>query len=289
MNSEEVKRVVTQILAESLADFSPKELPLEFPVEVSARHVHLTREAVEQLFGQGAELTPKRNLSQPGQYLAEERVSLITNSGRIDNVAVLGPTRSANQVELSATDCRTLRIDAPIRLSGDLYEAGNIYILGPKGMIYAKESVIIAQAHIHITPDEANALGIEDKQVVAVTIPGKRRVTFENVVCRVNSQAALAMHIDYDEANACFLQPRSFARMSVMENKIFSKEEKTSKKRLTATFSDKLITDAVAKNIISSGTMQLKVNGRVIITPSARDTLTHAGVKIEICNGGKAS
>lgn len=284
MNAEEVERIVTEILERSLKDSQRKELSLDFPVEVSARHVHLTQEAVEQLFGCGARLTPKRNLSQPGQYLAEERVSLVTDSGRIEKVAVLGPPRPATQVELSATDCRNLHIHAPVRLSGDLEGAGSVYIMGPKGMIFAPQSVIIAQAHIHITPQEAKAAGIEDKQVVAVTIQGKRKLTFENIICRVSSQASLAMHIDSDEANACLLQPGSFARMQVLGRNSIKKDKRT-QERPYIIFSDKLITDAVAREIVGRGAGCLKVDGHVIITPSAKDTLKQAGMEIEICGG----
>ena len=150
MNKEQVQEIVLQILSESRQ--CPAELPLDFPVEASARHVHLTEEAVPRLFGEGAKLTPKRELSQPGQFLSEERVTVITPKGRIEKVAVLGPPRDAIQTELSAADCRVLGIEAPLRMSGDLEGAADVYLLGPVGMVEAKGSAIVAQSHIHMLP-----------------------------------------------------------------------------------------------------------------------------------------
>ena len=215
MNRQQVQEIILRVLAECQEPEGGGELPLDVPVEVSAKHVHLTEEAVEKLFGAGAKLTPKRPLSQPGQFLSEERVAIVTPGGRIENVAVLGPERPAVQTELSATDCRALGIQAPLRMSGDLRGAADVYLVGPKGMVEAKNSAIVAQAHIHITPSEADEIGITDGQRVSVTIPGERPLTLEHVICRVSSQASLAMHIDYDEANACMLPKNASVRMRI--------------------------------------------------------------------------
>lgn len=283
-----------------------EELPLDFPVEVSAKHVHLTTEAVEQLFGKGATLTPKRPLSQPGQFLSEERVTLVTPKGQIENVAVLGPVRPAIQTELSVTDCRTLGINAPLRLSGDLSGAADVYIVGPKGMIHAKGSAIVAQAHIHITPAEAEPIGIKDGQLVSVTIGENRKLTLENVICRVSSSAALAMHIDFDEANACMLPKNATARMKVAKaacgkaagsgncgsgnagmaasgagcSSGSQAEAKTcSQQKLT--FEGKLMTERDAANLVASGSKsgckKVVLAKGTLVTPSAKDTLFHAG------------
>lgn len=214
MDRQQIQEIIFRVLSEC-RDPAACLLPLDIPVEVSARHVHLTGEAVERLFGRGAKLTPKRPLSQPGQFLSEERVTIVTPKGRIENVAVLGPERLAVQTELSATDCRTLGIRAPLRMSGELGGAADVYLVGPAGMIEAKNSAIVARAHIHITPPQAEKIGITDGQQVAVTLPGQRPMTLEHVVCRVSSQAALAMHIDYDEANACLLPANAVIRMRV--------------------------------------------------------------------------
>lgn len=173
-----------------------------FPVEVSARHVHLTREAVDLLFGAGHQLGKKKMLSQPGEFLSEERVKLVTPKGQIDNVAVLGPERKAVQVELSATDAKSLGLKAPVNLSGDLTGAADVVIIGPNGILKADGSVIIARAHLHLTPADAQHYGLSDGQIVSVRVDSPRPITFDGIVCRVRSDMALAMHIDFDEANA---------------------------------------------------------------------------------------
>lgn len=174
-------------------------------VEMSARHVHLTAEAVEILFGKGATLTEKRELSQPGQYLCEERVELVGPKKSIGNVSVLGPTRPENQVEISLTDARTLGVAAPIRMSGDVKGSGAVTIKGPCGEIVLEEGVIAAMRHIHMVPETAEKLGVKDGQVVSVKVKGEREVTFGETVIRISPKFADAMHIDTDEANAVAL------------------------------------------------------------------------------------
>ena len=178
-----------------------------FPVEVSARHVHLTREAVDILFGAGHQLGKKKMLSQPGEFLSEERVKLVTPKGQIDNVAVLGPERKAVQVELSATDAKSLGLKAPVNLSGDLTGAADVVIIGPNGILKADGSVIIAKAHLHLTPADAQHYGLQDGQIISVCIDSPRPITLNGVVARVRSDMALAMHIDFDEANAGMVGP----------------------------------------------------------------------------------
>ncbi|MCR5485416.1 MAG: phosphate propanoyltransferase [Clostridiales bacterium] len=174
-------------------------------IEASARHVHLTKEAVEKLFGAGEKLNPVRPLSQPGQFLSDKRVKLVTNKGVIDNVAVLGPERSKIQVELSLTDSRQLGLKPPIKMSGDLDGAGDVYIFSEKSMIEAKSSVIVAKAHIHMRPEDAECYGVSDNQHVKVRVDSERPVIFDDVVIRVDKNFAPAMHVDFDEANACCL------------------------------------------------------------------------------------
>ena len=173
-------------------------------VETSARHVHLTEKDVEALFGAGAKLTFKKDLSQPGQFACEERVTLVGPKKSIANVIILGPVRSATQVEVSLTDARTLGVDAPVRESGDVKASGGCKIVGPAGEIDITEGVIAAKRHIHMTPEDAAAFGVSDKEIVSVKIDsGKGRATiFGDVVCRVSPKFALAMHIDTDESNA---------------------------------------------------------------------------------------
>lgn len=172
-------------------------------VETSARHVHLTEEHIEALFGKGATLTHKKDLSQPGQFACEERVTLVGPKKSIPNVIILGPARSATQVEVSFTDARTLGVEAPVRESGDIAGSAGCKIVGPAGEIEITEGVIVAKRHIHLTPADAEAFGVADKQVVSVKIDSADRSTiFSDVVCRVSPKFAAAMHIDTDEANA---------------------------------------------------------------------------------------
>lgn len=171
-------------------------------VEVSARHVHLTDQDVEVLFGKGAVLHEKRPLSQKGQYLSEERVTLIGPKGKKERVAVLGPVRSATQVELSVSDCVSLGVKAPLRESGDVEGSGPITIEGPAGSISITQGTIVAHNHIHVPTDVARMLDLKDKEHVSVKILSERPVTFEDVIIRVSDAFTSRMHIDFDEANA---------------------------------------------------------------------------------------
>ena len=172
-------------------------------VETSARHIHLTEEAVETLYGKGATLTVKKDLSQPGQYAAgNEKITLVGPKGTL-SCSVLGPTRPANQVELSYSDARALGIaGVPVRESGDVAGTPGLKMVGPAGEVEISEGVIIAKRHIHMTPADAEAFGVEDKQIVKVKIDSGRTLIFDDVVCRVSPKFALAMHIDTDECNA---------------------------------------------------------------------------------------
>lgn len=172
-------------------------------VETSARHVHLTNEHIAILFGEGATLTHKKDLSQPGQFACEERVTVVGPKKSIANVIILGPARPASQVEVSLTDARTLGIAAPVRESGDVAGSGACKLVGPCGEIELTEGVIAAKRHIHLTPENAAELGVADKQIVSVKIDSDgRSLVFGDVVCRVSPKFAPAMHIDTDEANA---------------------------------------------------------------------------------------
>lgn len=172
-------------------------------VETSARHVHVTEEALKVLFGENAQLTVKKMLSQPGQFASEQKVELVGPKKSIPNVSILGPCRSANQVEVSATDARTLGVDIMVRESGDIAGTPGIKLVGPCGELELKEGVIVAKRHIHATPEDAEMLGIKDKQIVSVAIKNDyRSLVFGDVVVRVSPKFKLAMHIDTDESNA---------------------------------------------------------------------------------------
>ena len=170
-------------------------------LEASGRHVHVTKEQALVLFGHP--LTPKRPLSQPGQYLANERVTVIGPRGKFHNVAVLGPERREAQVEISLTDARTLGLAVPVRLSGDVANSPGAVLAGEKGRVQLTQGVIAAQRHIHLTPEDAARFGVKDKQRVKLQVYTARPVVFEDVAVRVSPEFASFVHLDYDEANAC--------------------------------------------------------------------------------------
>ncbi len=180
-------------------------------LEASGRHVHVTHQQARQLFGHG--LTPERPLSQPGQYLAKERVTITGPKGEFKNVAVLGPERSAGQVEISLTDGRTLGIKPPIRASGDVEHAPGCTLTGPMGTVRLSQGVIAAQRHIHMTPESAARFGVRDKQLVKLQTYTDRPVIFEDVLIRVSPDFETFVHLDYDEANACGWKPGDLARI----------------------------------------------------------------------------
>jgi propanediol utilization protein len=261
-----------------------------FPVEVSARHVHLTKEAAAALRGPGSELHKKKRLSQPGEFLAEERVKLVTPKGQIANVAILGPERKAVQVELSATDAAALGIQAPVNLSGDLSGAADVLIVGPAGIWEAKSSAIIARAHLHLTPKDAEHYGVRDGQVVSVRVDSERPITFEGIVCRVRSDMALAMHIDFDEANAGLIKAGATGVIASAGCCSGSQGQAGSGKAAFAPaaaqpflVTKKLITEADAlelkKGLGAGG--ELAVPKGTILTPSAKDVLNGAGISVK--------
>ena len=177
---------------------------MSFLVETSARHIHVTQEAVEVLFGAGYQLTKKKDLSQPGQYACKERVTVVGPKKELANVSILGPVRPANQVELSATDARSIGINAPVRESGDTAGSGACKLVGPCGEVEMSEGVIVAKRHLHITPEDAAAMGVKDKEIIKVACGGEgRKLVFDDVVVRVSEKFSTAMHIDTDESNAC--------------------------------------------------------------------------------------
>ncbi len=178
---------------------------MKFIVETSARHVHVTAETLEILFGKGATLTPKKDLSQPGQFACEERIAVVGPKNTLNGVSILGPVRPADQVELSATDARSIGIAAPIRESGDVAGTPGCKLVGPCGEVEISEGVIVAKRHIHMTPADAAALGVTDKQIVWVKLQTPDRSTIlGDTVVRVSDKFSLAMHIDTDESNTVF-------------------------------------------------------------------------------------
>lgn len=179
---------------------------MKIMVETSARHIHITQETLETLFGKGAQLTNKKDLSQPGQFACAEKVTVVGPKGEV-TMSVLGPVRPANQVEVAFTDARKLGIVPPVRESGDVKGAPGCKLVGPMGEVEATDCVIVAKRHIHLTPEAAAEFGVEDKQIVSVKVgdKGNRETVFGDVVVRVSDKFFPAMHIDTDESNAAGL------------------------------------------------------------------------------------
>ena len=180
-------------------------------LEASGRHVHVTKEQAKILFGHG--LTEKRPLSQPGQYLANERVQVVGPKGQFENVAVLGPERKEAQVEISLTDGRVLGLTPPVRPSGNVQGTPGATLIGPRGQVVLDKGVMAAQRHIHITPQDAARFGVQDRQVVRLQTYTDRPVIFEKTVVRVSPDFATYVHLDYDEANACGFRTGDLGRI----------------------------------------------------------------------------
>lgn len=207
MNQQALEQIVDEVIAEM---FQTKQaVPLlqnEIPIGISARHIHLKQEHVEHLFGKGAQLTVQKMLSQPDQFAANETLIVVGPKGSIANVRVLGPARTLTQVEISNTDAISLGVQPPIRESGNIADSASCTLVGPKGSLFLQEGVIIAQAHIHMSPVDAKNFHVYDGQYVAVKIQGIRPVTFDHVKVRVADRYRLEMHIDTDEGNAGFIK-----------------------------------------------------------------------------------
>ena len=197
---ERITRLVMEVLGDEVSAV-PKD-GFMVPIGVSARHVHLTQEHVEVLFGAGYQLTKKKGL-MGGQFASNEQVTIVgTKLRAIENVRILGPVRKESQVEISMTDARTLGVAPVVRNSGDIAGSAPIALVGPKGALYLKEGCIVAKRHIHMAPGDAAAAGVADKDVVSVVSLGGRGTTFDEVLVRVDPSFTLEMHIDTDEANA---------------------------------------------------------------------------------------
>ena len=200
MNQQELEMLAGAVMAR-----------LFVPLEASGRHVHITKQQSMALFGHS--LTPKRPLSQPGQYLANERVTVVGPKGEFRNVAVLGPERNEAQVELSLTDARMLGLTIPVRMSGDVAGSPGALLVGPAGRVKLEQGVMAARRHIHLNPEEAKRFRVRDKQVVNLRVFTSRPAVLQDVVVRVSPDYAAAVHLDYDEANGCGFQTGDLGRI----------------------------------------------------------------------------
>ena len=199
MDKNELEKIVRNTVIELLDGNNKKE----FMVEASGRHVHLSEEHMKELFGADYKLTPAKDLSQPGQFACKERVRVIGSKGEFPGVVILGPCRNATQVELSMTDCTAIGVKPVLRESGKIENTPGILIGVGDKYIKIDKGVIVAQRHVHMTPDDAENFGVKDGEIVKVKIDSKRPLIFDDVLIRVKDTFRLSMHIDYDEANAC--------------------------------------------------------------------------------------
>ena len=190
-------------LIDKVIDRIQNELDSSFEVEASGRHVHLSRKELDALFGTGYELTKVKDLSQPGQYASKERLTVVGPKGAYHNVVILGPVRKESQVEVSLTDCLQLGVKAPIRESGDIEGTPGIVLVNGDKSVSLDKGLIVAKRHVHMTPEDAEKLGVKNHDIVKVKVEGARPLIFDDVVIRVSPKFATYMHIDYDEANAC--------------------------------------------------------------------------------------
>ena len=190
-------------LIDKVIDRIQNELDSSFEVEASGRHVHLSRKELDALFGTGYELTKAKDLSQPGQYASKERLTVVGPKGAFHNVVILGPVRKESQVEVSLTDCLQLGVKAPIRESGDIEGTPGIVLVNGDKAVSLDKGLIVAKRHVHMTPEDAEKIGVKNHDIVKVKVEGARPLIFDDVVIRVSPKFATYMHIDYDEANAC--------------------------------------------------------------------------------------
>ncbi len=200
---------IVESYVDKIVDELKKKLFIE--VEASGRHVHLSKKDLNTLFGEGYQLTKAKDLSQPGQFACNERVTISGPKGAIKNVIILGPERKDTQVEVSLTDALALGIKPPIRLSGDVEDSPGVVIINGDRKVEINQGIIVAKRHIHMLPEDAQRLGVEDKEVVKIKVFGLRPLIFDDVVVRVNKNFRTFVHIDYDEANACGYKKGTFA------------------------------------------------------------------------------
>ena len=217
MNQHAIQLIVEEVVNLLTKNNSSQE---NIPMAVSARHCHLSEPDLEALFGKSFELSIKAELSQPGQFAANETITIVGPRGSIEKVRILGPARNLTQVEVSKTDSIKLGLKPPLRQSGDIVDSSPVTLVGPKGSIYKKEGLIIAQAHIHMSPNDAASFGVENGDYVSIKTKNQRSISIEKVLIRVSSRYKLEMHIDTDEANAGLITTGDFGKLSKHEESL---------------------------------------------------------------------
>lgn len=284
MDSQLVQTIVEEVL-QQMNNKVPGLGSNDIPIGVSARHVHLSEHDLAVLFGENYQLTKLRDLSQPNQFAAKETVMIAGPKGAIERVRILGPVRGKTQVEVSRTDAFTLGLQPPVRQSGDIEGSAPITIIGPKGSVHKHQGLIIAQAHIHMEPQDAERFGVSDGQYVKVRVETERPITFERVLVRVSSKYRLEMHIDTDEGNAGFIQTGQTGTLiadgseATVQAPVIPIKRTVKEKTESPIFDKKLLTQVDIQN---SSSDHIRVKKSTIITPLATDTARDLGKKIEI-------
>lgn len=261
-----------------------KELTGEryIPISVSARHVHLSQDHIEKLFGI-KQLTIRNQLTQPGQFASEEKLKLTGIKGEIDNVRVLGPERTQTQIEISLTDAIKLGINAPIRMSGDLKGTPGIKLTGPRGSVDIQAGVIVAKRHLHISPGQAEAFGVKDGSLIDVEVEGERPTIFKDVAVRMDDRQTLEMHIDTDEANAAYITSETVGKITACAGEKLNKFLSSVISAETLTKESEplgLVTETDVINAFKAEIRHLTVKKGAIITPLAKDAAKEKGILI---------
>jgi len=286
MQQQFVQKIVEEVLQQVLRNQPSPPHDLKIPIGVSARHVHLAQAEVEQLFGDNYQLTPKFELSQPGQFAAEETVVLAGPKGSIEKVRILGPARALSQVEVSWTDAMKLGLKPPLRISGDIKGSSPVTLIGPNGSVVLTEGLIIAQAHIHMSPADSVRFQVVDGQSVQIKVAGIRPITLSNVMIRVSEGYRLEMHVDTDEANAGLIQQGDFAEIvngqkidpiTAKESLLIAKP--TPEKQAIYYFEKKLLSQM---EVLEIEAQEIVVPKRTIVTALAYDKIRELNKKLTI-------
>src|SRR5699024_551447 len=263
-------------------------------LEASGRHVHLSREAIDYLFGEGYRLTKAKELSQPGQYACKERITIAGPKGKLENVVILGPERKASQVEVSSTDAVVLGENIPVRESGDIKDTPGITLINNDRKLNLNEGLIVAKRHIHVSPEDAGKLNVRNKEVVQVKVFGERSLIFDNVIIRISPNYRTSMHIDFDEANACGFKKSGLAKIikSGQEHEI-DKKQPIQKQSVTLNQVDepnyetqtelnkKIITEGDLQKVFLQKINHICIPNNSIITPLAEDYIRKHTLKIQ--------
>lgn len=293
MDDKLIEQIVQQVVAKLDNDSSKLTPEGPIPIAVSARHIHLKKEHVEILFGKGYEITKKQDLSQPGQFAANETLMIAGPKGSIERVRILGPVRPESQVEVALTDAFKLGVRPPLRESGNIEGSSPITLIGPKGTVHLQEGLIIAQSHIHMNPEEAKILNLKNGEYVNITAQTERPMTFNQVKIRVSDRYRLEMHIDTDEANAAFITQgtkgsvvRSGETINLKTDKHIINGLENSVNRTVFSEKESIIT--YDKKLLSKEVMEkidaniININKQTIVTALARDYAREKNIKIKI-------